>query len=528
MALPYGKAGTAACRPLRPRAEIVSGARRVPEARRCFLLPVPSRLSSHEHLLPGTSRDRQALGTGPGGKRHRAPLPSVPWQRVEGRTPTVAFTIGIRIDSGGVTPTCASSRNCTFLQEMDVIQKQDENCYCYVQNRTIHLQYVWSTLQVKVNSREMFGFEPISEKSNCRNSETVFEFAACAVQILWKPETSTETFISIKQYGEDVCFKIQPFKTEPYTVSVKREMLDGKLLFLFVAGIFLFHFANSLSRSTKFFYLSGIILGVLALPVFVLLTLKRFIPRHSTFWILVSGCLMSSLYFIYCFKENMQWLWSEHRNYLLGYFLAVGITSFATCYQHGPLTTDLNITLFTWTLQLTAFVLIYGGVTIPQVAYAVIAVSLCSKGLCYPLGAACHIGRKMKNHFKSRKLVFKYLTDEEYREQGETETIRALEELRTFCKNPDFPSWLAVSKLQSPHRFAGFVLGSPHLSPAETKAHDEQYGIGSFFLEEQLFETRAESEQDDPANSIHEGDEEEEDEDEMHKQISFPYATELL
>lgn len=78
-----------------------------------------------------------------------------------------------------------------------------------------------------------------------------------------------------------------------------------------------------------------------------------------------------------------------------GYFLAVGITSFAICYQHGPLNTELSITLFTWMLQLTAFVLIYCGVTIPQVAYAVIAVSLCSKGLCYPLGAACHIARSV-------------------------------------------------------------------------------------------------------------------------------------
>ncbi|NWW42183.1 NEMP2 protein, partial [Pedionomus torquatus] len=417
-------------------------------------------------------------------------------------------------------------RNCSFLQEMDVIQKQDENCYCYVQNRTIHLQYVWSTLQVKVNSTEMFSFEPISEKSHCRNSETVFEFAACAVQIFRKPEISTETFISIQQYGEDICFKIQPLKTKLYTVSVKREMLDGKLLVLFVAGIFLFHFANSLSRSTKFFYFSGIILGVLALLVFVLLTLKRFIPRRSTFWILMSGCWMSSLYFICCFKENMQWLWSEHRNYLLGYFLAVGMTSFATCYQHGPLTSEVSITLFMWTLQLTASVLIYCGVTIPQVAYAVITVSFCSKGLGYYVGAACYIGRKVKNHFKSKKLVFKYLTEEEYREQGETETIRALEELRSFCRNPDFPSWLAISKLQSPHRFAGFVLGSPHVSSAETNAHDEEYGFGSCFLEEHLFETTAESEQDEPANSIHEGDEE--DEDEMHKQILSPYATELL
>ncbi|XP_071418672.1 nuclear envelope integral membrane protein 2 isoform X3 [Pithys albifrons albifrons] len=411
---------------------------------------------------------------------------------------------------------------------MDVIEKQDENCYCYVQNRTIRLQYLWSTLQVKVNSREKFRFEHISEKSNCQNSETVFEFALCAVQVFWKPETCTETSVSIKQYGEDVCFKIQPFKNEPYAVRVKREMLDGKLLFLFVAGIFLFHFASSLSRNSKFFYLSGMILGVLALLVFVLLTLKRFIPRHSTFWILMTGCWMASLYFIYCFKENMEWLWSEHRFYLLGYFLSVGITSFAICYQHGPLTTELSITLFMWTLQLTAFVLIYCGVTIPQVAYAVIAVSLCSKGLGYPLGAACHIARKMKNHFKSKKLVFKYLTEEEYREQGETETIRALEELRSFCSSPDFPSWIAVSRLRSPHRFAEFVLGFSHISPAETKAHDELYGIGSSFLEEQLFETRAHSEQDDPANSIHEDEEDEDDEDERHKQISFPYATEVL
>ncbi|NXI49376.1 NEMP2 protein, partial [Chloroceryle aenea] len=417
-------------------------------------------------------------------------------------------------------------RNCSLLQEMDVIQKRDENCYCYVQNRTIHLQYIWSTLQVKVASKETFRFEPISGKSNCRNSETVFEFAACAVQILWKPETSTETFISIKQYGEDICFRIEPFKSEPYTVSVKREMLDGKLLFLFVAGIFLFHFAVSLSRSTNFFYLSGIILGVLALLVFVLLTFKRFIPRHSTFWILMSGCWMSSLYFIYCFKENMQWLWSEHRSYLLGYFLAVGIASFAICYQHGPLTTELSVTLFAWTIKLTAFILIYCGVTIPEVAYAVIAVSLCSNSLGYPLAAAQHLGRKMKNHFKPKKLVFKFLTEEEYREQGETETTRALEELRSFCRNPDFPSWLAVSKLQSPHRFAGFVLGSPHISPAETQAHDKEYGILGFFLEEQLFETRAESEQDHAAHYLHEG--EEEDGDEMHRQVPFPYATELL
>ncbi|NXA41946.1 NEMP2 protein, partial [Eudromia elegans] len=413
--------------------------------------------------------------------------------------------------------------NCSLLEERYVFQELDENCYCYVQNRTMHLQYVWSSVQIKVNSTETFRFMPISDKINCRNSETVFEFAACAVRIFWQSETSTEMFINIKQYGEDICFKIQPFKKEPYVVSLKQKMLDGKILFLFVAGIFLFHFANSLSRNPKFFYLSGVVLGVLAVLVFLLLTLKRFIPRQSTFWILMSGCWMSSLYLLYCFKENMQWLWSEYRSYLLGYFLTVGTVSFATCYQHGPLTSELSITFFTWTLQLIAFAFIYCGVTIPQVAYTIIAVSLCSKGLCYPLGAACYIGRKMKNYYKSKQLVIRCLTEEEYREQGEAETVRALEELRSFCRNPGFPSWLAVSKLQSPHRFADFVLGSPHVSPAETKAHDEEYGIGSNFLEQQLFDTRAESERGEAANPIYD-DADAEDENE---QISFPYGMEF-
>lgn len=107
--------------------------------------------------------------------------------------------------------------------------------------------------------------------------------------------------------------------------------------------------------------------------------------------------------------------------------------------------------------------------------------------------------------------------------------------LQHSCLNSNTPRIYSISffsfsadhfSLSKFGRFAAFVLGSPHVSPAETKAHDEQYGIGSSFLEEQLFETRAQSEQGDPDNSVHE--EDEENENEMHTQIPFPYATELL
>ncbi|XP_043380719.1 nuclear envelope integral membrane protein 2 [Chelonia mydas] len=397
---------------------------------------------------------------------------------------------------------------------MDIIQKPDADCYCYMQNGTKHLKYIWSALQVKINSTEMFKFVPISAESNCHNSETVFAFFKCVIQIIWQSEASKETVININQYGENMCFRVQPYKKVPYTVSVQRNMVDRKLVLLFIAGVFLFHFANALSRSTVFYYSAGVALGVLATLVFLLLTLKRFIPKHSTFGILMSGCWMSSLYFIYCLKGEMKWLWSEYRNYLLGYLLTVGFISFVVCYKHGPLTNERSITLLTWTLQLIAFVLIYFGVTIPQVAYAVIAIILCSRGLCYPLGMVCFVGRKIKNFLKSKKRVFRLLTEEEYREQQETETVKALEELRSFCRSPDFSSWLAVSKLQSPKKFANFILGSPHVSPAEVKAYDEQYGIGGSFLEQQLFSPEPEPNR--LANSIQE--EDDDDDDEMQEQ----------
>ncbi|KAK2108692.1 Nuclear envelope integral membrane protein 2 [Saguinus oedipus] len=93
----------------------------------------------------------------------------------------------------------------------------------------------------------------------------------------------------------------------------------------------------------------------------------------------------------------------------------------------------------------------------------------------------------MKQWFLSEELVVKYLTEDEYREQADAETNSALEELRRTCRKPDFPSWLVISRLHTPGKFAEFVLGGSHLSPEEISLHEEQYGLGGAFLEEQLF-----------------------------------------
>lgn len=170
-----------------------------------------------------------------------------------------------------------------------------------------------------------------------------------------------------------------------------------------------------------------------------------------------------------------------------GYVLVVGLSSFAACYRHGPLTDEWSRGLLMWTLRFFSLVLIYAGVAVPQFAYAVMVLLLFSWSLCYPLRALGYLRWQVRQWFTAEPLMARYLTDDEYREQAEAETTSALEELRRACCRPDFPSWLAVSRLQAPKKFADFVLGASHLSPEEVSTHEKQYGLGGAFLEEQLF-----------------------------------------
>nr|XP_003217477.2 PREDICTED: nuclear envelope integral membrane protein 2 isoform X1 [Anolis carolinensis] len=374
-------------------------------------------------------------------------------------------------------------------------------CFCYVPDGAIYLKNIWSTIQVNISSTEMLEVVSVPEEHNCQRSENLFAFFKCLVNNIWKPGISKEVIMSLDQYGDKTCFKVQPLQKVSYTVSAQQNMLDHRLFLLFVVGGLLFHFAHNLSRSVAFYYSAGVALGVFATLVFLLLMLKRFIPKLSTFWILMSGCWFSSLYFLYTWKEDLKALWHNSSYYIMGYILIVGLASFAICYTHGPPSSEKSRNLLMWTLQLLGLILVYFGSAIPQVASATIASMLCSKFLRYPLRFLYHVGRKATQFFKSKKLELHSLTEEEYQQQGERETTKALEDLRQFCRRPEFPSWVAVVKLQHPQKFAHFILGCPHVSPEETSAHEEQYGPGGALFEQQLFHTGTEAEPDPQAGS---------------------------
>ncbi|KAF3824285.1 hypothetical protein GH733_008570 [Mirounga leonina] len=332
------------------------------------------------------------------------------------------------------------------MKEMDFIKTSNSDCYCYNQNSQVEWKYMWSTIQVKITSSGLLNIVYITERRNCQYPETVLSFIKCMIHNFWTPKESNEITIIINPYGETMCFSVKPVrKIFVYTISVNRNTFKWLL-------------SACLDRSPIFFYSSGTVLGVLMTLVFVLLLVKRFIPKF------------------FCF--------------FTGYVLTVGFLSFALCYKHGPLVDERNVNLLTWTLRLLALLLIYCGVTVPQYSYALMILILSSRSLHYPLKAFSYMRWKMKKWFTSEKLVVKYLTEDEYREQADMETNSALEGLRHACRRPDFPAWLVVSRLQAPNKFADFVLGGSHLSPEEISLHEEQYGFGGAFLEEQLFNLR--------------------------------------
>ncbi|XP_047629030.1 nuclear envelope integral membrane protein 2 isoform X2 [Phacochoerus africanus] len=374
---------------------------------------------------------------------------------------------------------------------MDLIKTSQSDCYCYNQNSQMKWKYIWSTVQVKITSSGLLSIVYITERHNCQYPETILSVIKCVIHNFWTPKECNDITITINPYGETVCFSVKPArKMFIYTISVNRNIVDFKLFLIFVAGVFLFFYAKTLSQSPVFYYSSGTVLGILMTLVFVLLLVKRFIPKYSTFWALMVGCWFASVYVVYQLTEDVKWLWYENRVYVLGYILVVGCLSFTVCYKHGPLVEERSVSLLAWTLRLLSLLLIYAGVTGPQFAYTAMLLLLSARNLCHLLQAFSYVRWKMKNWFTSEKLVVKYLTEDEYREQADAATTQALEELRQACRSPGFPSWLAVSRLREPKKFADFVLGGSHLSPEEISLHEEQYGLGGAFLEEQLFNLR--------------------------------------
>uniref|UniRef100_A0A4W6FAU2 Nuclear envelope integral membrane protein 1 n=1 Tax=Lates calcarifer TaxID=8187 RepID=A0A4W6FAU2_LATCA len=297
-------------------------------------------------------------------------------------------------------------------------------------------------------------------------------------------ERQNETTININLFSKKTCFKIDPSDKTSYTIKPLRRF-DIYLFLVFLSGVLLFVFADSLSRSQVFFYSAGMSTGMIASLIIVFFILARFLPKKSPFYVLIVGGWSFSVYAIQLVCRNLGVILREHWHLALGYVAVVGFISFAVCYRYGPLVDQKSINILSWTLQLFGLLLIYLGIQIQQVAFAIIVAALVSKNLEYPVYMAVAAWRRIRRCVRWKPEPRRLLTEEEYQKEGEEETRRA----------PEFSPWKAVSRLQSPKRFADFIEGSPHLMPNEVSVHAQEYGFGGSFFEDEFFDTDDEEEE---------------------------------
>ncbi|KAJ0064361.1 hypothetical protein NL108_006385, partial [Boleophthalmus pectinirostris] len=265
----------------------------------------------------------------------------------------------------------------------------------------------------------------------------------------WLREKHNETSININLFSKKTCIKIDPADGTEYTLKTLRRF-DIYLFLVFFTGGLLFLFADSLSKSQVFYYSTGVSTGMIASLIILFFVLYRFMPKKSPFYLLLAGGWSLSVYAIQLVCRNLQTILKEHWHFALGYVAVVGFISFAVCYRYGPLVDEKSINIFSWTLQLLGLLLIYAGHQIQPVAFAIIVSLVLAKNLDYPVSFTLVLWRKMRRLVNWKPEPRRLLTEEEYQRQGEEETRRALEELREYCKSPDFNTWKTVSRLQSP------------------------------------------------------------------------------
>uniref|UniRef100_A0A8C6U7R1 Nuclear envelope integral membrane protein 1 n=1 Tax=Neogobius melanostomus TaxID=47308 RepID=A0A8C6U7R1_9GOBI len=331
--------------------------------------------------------------------------------------------------------------------------------FCYRNTIVPTWKHTWTRIQVKVWSSKPFKVHTVDDEERLQELE---RFSVWGWIQSWLRETHNETSININLFSIKTCLKVDPSDGTQYTVKPMRRF-DIYLFLVFFMGGLLFLFADSLSKSQKFYYSAGVSTGMIASLLILFLILYRFMPKKGPFYLIVAGGWSFSVYAIQLVYKNLQTILKEHWHVALGYVAVVGFISFA-----------VSINILSWTLQLLGLLLIYAGIQIQPVAFAIIVALVLSKHLEYPLALP-----------EPRRL----LTEEEYQRQGEEETRKALEELKQYCKSPEFNTWKTVSRLQSPQRFADFIEGTSHLMPNEVSMHSQEYGFGGSFFEDDIFDT---------------------------------------
>lgn len=182
---------------------------------------------------------------------------------------------------------------------------------------------------------------------------------------------------------------------------------------------------------------------------------------------LASGWTLA-FYLAQIIVDNIQTILITYQSYVLGYILTTGCVSFVVCYYMGPPKNERSKDLIMWGLQLFGLLGIYMSSELREATIGIMVG--CIVLYYFPLGIFGGLRRFWYRRFPPKRTL---LTKEEFEEQGQRETEKALKELRQYVKSPECKHWKVVSKLREPSRFASFVEGDSHVTQNETKFYED-------------------------------------------------------
>ncbi|XP_037785385.1 nuclear envelope integral membrane protein 1-like isoform X2 [Penaeus monodon] len=269
-----------------------------------------------------------------------------------------------------------------------------------------------------------------------------------------------------------------------FKVELRVRWVDFWRVTMLLSAVVLFFMSRHLAKNVFFHYTTGITFGVFGSLLILVYILARLIPKKSGAVTVMIGGWGLAVYLIQYLWQNLVTIIKENHAIAVGYVVVAGLISFAIVYRYGPLTDQRSINLVQWAMQMVAIIVVFLSSQYREATLGLVIVML-----------SYH---NVPDKWKAKALTYwrrrfppkvRPLTEEEYIQQANVETRKALEELRSFCRSPGCDAWKTVSRLKSPQRFAEFVEGGSHLDDDMILAYESNHLTPTRLDDEELFLT---------------------------------------
>lgn len=332
--------------------------------------------------------------------------------------------------------------------------RADFQIYCY-KGRPKHLIHLFQTinLQIDVEDDDFTPYEsgtPEEVSIEYENQRSFFSFNIFS---------NKKKIIYLNPFNQ-TCVGIESSKNTKVQLNLIR--IDFWKVILLGIGLFVFFSSKKLAGNPVFYYLIGIFLGIFASFLVVVYLASKLVPRRSAMIGMIVGGWTLGIYLAQMIWENIQLILSTYQIYAFWYVIIVGFISFLVCYKFGPPKTERSKNLIQFGLQFIALIMIFCSSNFQE---ATIGINILSLLIYYFPKEILFKGKSIwLRRFPPKP---KLLTSEEYYEQGVRETVKALDELKSYCSSPECKQWKTMLTLKDPQRFANFMNGSSHLDDSE-------------------------------------------------------------